>query len=101
MAIGAAGVLIVAGWLGIGSGRHYATTNLYEPWGKVAAVVAQDARNGAMVVSENYPFFFYLDYKLGLGAETAQSIGPYLGEEIYRSHGYTILYARQVEDVGR
>ena len=27
-----------------------------------------------MVVSENYPFFFYLDYQLGLGAETAQSI---------------------------
>jgi hypothetical protein len=90
MAIGAAGVLIVAGWLAIASGKHYATTNLHEPWGRVAEVVAQDARNGAMVVSENYPFFFYLDYKLGLGAETAQSIGPYLGEEIYRSHGYTI-----------
>ena len=40
------GVMLACGWMGIASGRHYATTNLYEPWAKVAKVVAGDARSG-------------------------------------------------------
>ncbi len=89
-------VLLIAGWIGIASGRHYSTTNLHEPWDNVARAVAVDARRGATVVSENYPFLFYLDYQLGLESN-AQAVnqpyelGPYLGGDFYRSRGYSIL----------
>jgi len=73
------------------SGNHYATANLYEPWGKVAEVVAQDARRGATIISVNPPFFLYLDYQLGLESDTKAAETAYLGEAIYRSHGYAIL----------
>ena len=68
-------VIVVCGWLGIASGRHYATTNLLEPWGQVAQVVAQDARRGATIISENPTFFFYFDYQLGLQSETGEAPG--------------------------
>ena len=84
-------VLVACGWIGIASGNHYATTNLYEPWEQVARVVATDARSGATIVSENSPFFFYLDYQLGLQSDTQNAKGAYLGADLYRAHGYTIL----------
>jgi hypothetical protein len=64
---------------------------LYEPWGKVAEVVAQDARRGATIVGVNPPFFLYLDYQLGLESDTEAADASYLGEDLYRSHGYSIL----------
>ena len=85
-------VLVLCGWLGIASGQHYTTTNLTEPWSHVASVVANDARQGATIVSVSPPFFFYLDYALGLGADTAEAAhGAYLGEALYSDHGYNIL----------
>jgi hypothetical protein len=84
-------VLVACGWIGIASGNHYATTNLYEPWEKVARVVARDARSGATIVSENSPFFFYLDYQLGMQSDTQNAKGAYLGADLYRAHGYKIL----------
>jgi hypothetical protein len=84
-------VIVACGWIGIVSGRHYATANLYEPWGKVAEVVAQDARRGATVVSVNPPFFLYLDYQLGLESDTGSADAAFLGEDLYGSQGYTIL----------
>jgi hypothetical protein len=84
-------VMIMAGWIGILSGNHYATTNLHEPWGKVAVVVAADARHGATIVSENPPFFLYLDYQLGLQSIMQSANGSDLGEDFYRAQGYTIL----------
>jgi hypothetical protein len=84
-------VLVITGWIGIVSGNHYATANLYEPWGKVAEVVAHDARRGATIISVNPPFFLYLDYQLGLESDTKAAETAYLGEAIYRSHGYAIL----------
>jgi len=91
LASAAAGVIVIAGWIGIASGKHYATTNLYEPWNQVAQVVAGDARSGATVISENFPFFFYLDYELGVESETAAAYSPYIGEDVYRTHGFKIL----------
>jgi hypothetical protein len=91
VAVGALAVIVACGWIGIASGGHYATTNLYEPWGEVAAVVAQDARRGATIVSENPPFFLYLDYQLGLEADTSDTVDAYLGQAEYRTHGYRIL----------
>ena len=91
LATAAVVILLISGWVGILSGRHYATTNLYEPWGKVASVVADDARQGATIISVNPPFFLYLDYQLGLQSATQGATGPYLQEETYRSHGYSIL----------
>ena len=91
LALSAITVIVVAGWIGIVNGKHYATANLYEPWGKVAEVVAQDARRGATIVSANPPFFLYLDYQLGLESDTKAADAAYLGEDLYRSHGYTIL----------
>lgn len=91
LAAGALAVVVACGWAGILSGRHYATTNLYEPWHKVAQVVARDARAGATIVSENPTFFSYLDYQLGLQAETKSADGSYLGEALYRAHRYTIF----------
>jgi hypothetical protein len=91
LARGAVFVLILAGWIGILSGNHYATTNLHEPWGKVAGVVAEDARHGATIVSENPPFFLYLDYQLGLQSMMQSADSSDLGEDFYRAHGYTIL----------
>jgi hypothetical protein len=87
----AVAVLVITGWIGIVSGKHYATANLFEPWGKVAEVVAQDARSGATVVSVNPPFFLYLDYQLGLESDTEAAETAYLGEDLYRAHGYAIL----------
>lgn len=91
LALSAITVIVVSGWIGIMSGKHYATANLYEPWGKVAEVVAQDARSGETIVSVNPPFFLYLDYQLGLESDTEAADAAYLGEDLYRSHGYTIL----------
>jgi len=91
LAAGAIAVLVVAGWIGILSGKHYATTNLHEPWNQVAQVVAADARNGATVISENPPFFFYLDYQLHMKADGPVATGAYLGQSMYQSHGYKIL----------
>lgn len=87
----AVAVLITTGWIGIVSGMHYATANLLEPWGKVAEVVAQDARHGATIVSVNPPFFLYLDYQLDLASDTEAAETAYLGEALYHSHGYAIL----------
>lgn len=86
-------VLVITGWIGIVSGKHYATSNLYEPWGKVAEVVARDPRRGATVVSVNPPFFLYLDYQLGLESDTGAAEATYFGEALYRSHGYAIPQA--------
>ena len=83
-------VLIACGWAGIASGRHYATTNLYEPWAQVAETVARDARSGATIASENPPFFLYLDYQLGLEGEVGSTFAN-LGTDIYQSHGYKVL----------
>jgi hypothetical protein len=89
--LAAVAVLITSGWIGIVSGRHYAAANLNEPWERVAAVVAGDARHGATVISENPSFFFYLDYQLGLQSQTGAAPGPYLGQSVYQSHGYRIV----------
>jgi hypothetical protein len=91
LARGSVLVMVLAGWIGIVSGNHYATTNLQEPWGKVAGVVAADARQGATVISENPPFFLYLDYQLGLQSKMHSADSSDLGEEFYRAQGYTIL----------
>ncbi len=88
-------VIVVSGWVGIASGEHYAASNLYEPWGKVAEVVAHDARQGATVVSANPPFFLCLDYELGLQSDTENADSSYLPMDLYRSHGYDI---RQPDD---
>jgi len=84
-------LLVLVGWAGIVSGKHYATTNLNEPWDRVAQVVAGDTRRGETVVSESYPFLFDLNYHLGLESETGTAQGPYLGQSIYGSHGYKVL----------
>jgi hypothetical protein len=84
-------ILVIAGWTGIISGRHYATTNLYEPWKNVAQVVAGDARSGATVISDSFPFFFYMNYQLGLEKETQAATGPDLTADLYQVHGYKIL----------
>ncbi len=97
LAFSALAVIVACGWLGIASGKHYATANLYEPWGKVAEVVAQDARKGATIVGGNPSFFLYLDYQLGLQSETGAAPGTYMGEDLYRSHGYKILEAYDLQ----
>ncbi len=91
LASGSIVVLVVTGWIGILSGNHYATTNLLEPWSRVAQVVAGDARRGATVISESPPFFFYLNYQLDLEADSQSAPGTYLGQSLYQSHGYKIL----------
>ncbi|MGC1460950.1 MAG: glycosyltransferase family 39 protein [Terracidiphilus sp.] len=90
LALSSLAVIVVCGWIGIVSGKHYATANLYEPWGKVADVVAQDARRGATIVSANPPFFLYLDYQLGVQADTAAADSSFLPPQVYRSRGYDI-----------
>lgn len=91
LALASIAVLVSAGWIGIVSGQHYATTNLLEPWGQVAQTASGDARRGATIISENVSFFFYLNYQLGLQSETTAADSSYLGEALYRSHGYKIL----------
>jgi hypothetical protein len=83
--------IVIAGWIGIFSGRHYATTNLLEPWSKVAEVVAMDARRGSTIVSDSFPFFFYLNYQLALEKETQAATDPDLTAELYQSRGYRIF----------
>jgi hypothetical protein len=84
-------VMMLVGWIGIAWGEHYATTNLREPWAQVARVVARDARQGATVISENPPFFFYLDYELGLEKKMDRADSADLGADLYRAEGFTIL----------
>jgi hypothetical protein len=91
LAASAIAVIVITGWLGITLRTHYATTNLYEPWGQVAQTVAEDARRGATIVSPSPSFFFYLNYQLGLEAKTNTATWAYLGEDMYRSSGYKIL----------
>jgi Dolichyl-phosphate-mannose-protein mannosyltransferase len=91
LAASASVLLIVCGLLGISSGRHYATTNLYEPWEEVAHFVSRDAQHGATLISENPPFFLYLNYQLGLETEMQAAESADLGEEFYREHGYSIV----------
>lgn len=89
-------ILVLVGWTGIVSGRHYSTTNLYEPWQKVANTVAADARSGATIISDNPPFFFYLNYRLGLEKESGTATEAYLGQHVYRSHGYNVFFTQDV-----
>jgi hypothetical protein len=91
VALYAAALLVAFGLIGIASGRHYATTNLYEPWEQVARVVAQEARSGETVVGNNPQLFLYLDDQLGLSSELRLSDGPDLGARLYKAHGYSIL----------
>ena len=84
-------LLIACGLAAIASGRHYATTNLREPWEQISRVVARDARSGATLISDNVPFFLYSDYQLGLVSDLHVSDGPDLGVDVYRRHGYSIL----------
>jgi hypothetical protein len=91
LASAAIAVIVIVGWVGIISGRHYATSNLYEPWGRVAHIVAGDARRGATVISENPPFYLYLDYQLGLERDTGGAPAANMGERFYLDHGYKIL----------
>ena len=91
IAEGAIAVIVGCGWVGIASGSHYATTNLYEPWDEVAQAVARDARSGATIISGNPSFFFYLDYQLNVQSMSETAGGTYLGEGIYRSEGYKIF----------
>ncbi len=100
LASGAIAVLVVTGWIGILSGKHYATTNLYEPWSRVAQVVESDARSGATVISENQSFFFYLDYQLGLRADSHSPPWAYLGQSLYQAHGYKILLPDNWQQLG-
>ncbi len=88
--------LVLVGWAGIISGRHYSTTNLYEPWQKVADTVAADARSGATILSDNSPFFFYLNYRLGLEKESQTATDAYLGQHVYRSHGYNVFFTQDL-----
>lgn len=94
VAASATALVIACGFTAIASGRHYATSNLLEPWQQVARMVAHDARNGATVFSVNPPFFFNLDDQLGVLSDLQVSDGPYLGADLYRKHGYAILDAR-------
>ena len=78
----AVGVIFCIGWLGIATGRHRATSNFYEPWAVVAAQTAIDARKGSVIISDSTPYFFYLNYALGL--EAVPRGGTYLGEANYQ-----------------
>jgi Dolichyl-phosphate-mannose-protein mannosyltransferase len=91
LAEGASALLVICGFAGIVSGQHYSTSNLYEPWGRAADVVARDARQGATIVSVNAPFFLYLNYRLGLEREMSGTDGPNAGQSVYRMHGYRIF----------
>jgi hypothetical protein len=77
------------GWIGIATGRHPATTNFYEPWQNVANATAEEARNGATIISDSTTYFFYLNYALGLQAEPAHK--TYLGEPVYRKAGAKVF----------
>src|SRR5579863_4453185 len=85
-------VLVILGWAGIFSGRHYATTNLLEPWRQVASTVANDMRlNNAAVVSDNEPFFFYLNYDLGLQASSERASDVSFSPQVYAARGYKVF----------
>ncbi len=89
-AFGCVVLLVACGWIGILSGKHYAASNLLEPWNAVSRAVANDAKSGATIVSENSPFFFYLNYELGIADQSAHATGAYLGEDVYLSNGYRV-----------
>ncbi len=78
----AVGTIFSIGWLGIATGKHRATSNFYEPWAVVAAQTAGDARNGSVIISDSTPYFFYLNYALGL--ESVPWRGTYLGQDNYQ-----------------
>jgi len=84
-------LIIVIGFIAILSGQHYLAANLYEPWEQVARVVAEDARQGAIVISENQPFFLYLDERLGILSDLPIADGPDLGIDLYRRHHFSIF----------
>jgi hypothetical protein len=84
-------VIIAAGFIGIVSGKHYFAANFCEPWEHVARLVAQNARDGASVISNNEPFFLYLDEHLGLLSDLQIADGPDLGADLYRKHHYSIF----------
>ena len=82
LATTAIGVIFVLGWMGIATGRHPATSNFYEPWAATAATTANDARHGAVIISDSTPYFFYLNYALGL--EDVPWGETYLGHANYQ-----------------
>ncbi len=85
-------VLVIFGWAGIFSGRHYATTNLLEPWPQVASTVANHMRwSNAAVVSDNEPFFFYLNYDLGLQASSEWAPDVSFSPQVYAARGYKVF----------
>ena len=86
LAQGAAIGLLLFGWAGIVSGRHYATTNLLEPWPQVASDVAGDLKRGRpTLIGDSVVFFLYLDYQLAPSANSGPII--YRGAAAYTSLG--------------
>ena len=78
----AVGIIFAIGWMGITTRKHPATANFYEPWSDVASQTAGNARQGSVIISDSTPYFFYLNYALGL--ETVPWGGTYLGSTNYR-----------------
>ena len=62
--VGALSVIAGIGWLGIVTGRYYAAPTSRAPWQAVAQQSATNLRQGAEVIGDNLPFFFYLTYAL-------------------------------------
>ena len=113
LALSAITVIVVSGWIGIMSGKHYATANLYEPWGKVAEVVAQDARSGETIVSVNrHSFFISITslvlnltpkplMRLTLGKISIALMGTPFCSRTTGRHGREISVARSCWSTGR
>jgi hypothetical protein len=78
------------GWYGIANGKHFSMTTFHEPWQQLAGQTAQQARQGATIVSEIFPYYFYLDHDLGIPIGPG-NISPVLPETVYAAHGYRIV----------
>jgi hypothetical protein len=64
-------VIIIAGWFGIFSRKHYASLHFIEPWAAVAHDAARNIGTGDLVISNSPSFLFYLNaalYKAGLSS---------------------------------
>jgi len=62
-------IIVVIGWAGIFSRRHYASLHYVEPWAPLAREAAQNINRGEVVISNSPSFLFYLNaslYDLGL-----------------------------------
>jgi hypothetical protein len=85
---GCLAVVGVVGWFGIFSRGYYVNSIFLDPWRQLSQELEEPRAQGAVILSDEPKYFFYLNQRLGLSRVPADS--SYLGLPVYVSRGVRV-----------